>query len=64
VLLLVLKSDECESYHQKVIKEENLPLVHPGPLRPVGVRDLIELATAHQPTMGEGQHLYREIQYK
>lgn len=49
------------SYHKKVIKEEDLSLVHPCPLRSVGVRHLIELAATHQPTMGEGQHLCRQI---
>lgn len=50
-------SSSTTSYHQEVIEEEDLPLVHPGPLRSVGVRDLVQLAAAHQPTVGEGQHL-------
>lgn len=45
------------AYHQQVIKEEDLSLVNSCPLRSVGVRHLIELATTHQPTMGKGQHL-------
>lgn len=53
--------DEYESYHQKVIKEEDLSLMHSCPLRSVRIRHLIELAATHQPTMGKGQHLYRQI---
>lgn len=62
IIYHVLKRDEYESYHKKVIKEEDLSLVHPCPLRSVGVRHLIKLAATHQPAMGEGQHLHRQIQ--
>lgn len=49
------------SYHQKVIKEEDLSLVHSCPLRSVRIRHLIELAATHQPTVGKGQHLRKHI---
>lgn len=49
-----------ESYHQKVVKEEDLSLVHACPLRSVGVWHLVELAATHQPAMGKGQHLQRD----
>lgn len=60
----VLKSDDRKSYHQKVIEEEDLSLVHSRPLRSIGVRNLVKLAATHQPAMGEGQHLYRQTHYK
>lgn len=56
--VMSLKSVYSDSYHQKVIKKKDLPLVHSCPLRPVGVRNFIELAATHQPAMGKGQHLF------
>lgn len=44
-------------HHQQVVEEEDLPLVNTAPLRPVGVRYLIQLAAAHQPTVGQRQYL-------
>lgn len=41
------------TYHKKVVKEEDLSLMNPCPLRSVRVRHFIELAATHQPTMGK-----------
>lgn len=53
----LLKLAITRTYHQEVVEEKDLPLVHPGPLRPVGVRNFIKLTATHQPPVGEGQHL-------
>lgn len=58
IICQVLGSVERRSYHQKVIEEKDLSLVHSCPLRPVGVGDFIELAATYQPTVGKGQHLF------
>lgn len=36
-----------KTHHQQVIKEEDLPLVNSTPLGSIGVRDFIQLTTAH-----------------
>lgn len=53
----LLNLEKIRTYHQKVVEEKDLPLVHPCPLRSVGVRNFIKLTAAHQPPMGKGQHL-------
>jgi len=45
------------AHHQQVVEEEDLALVQPQALGPVGVGDLVELTAAHQAPVGQGQHL-------
>lgn len=46
-----------DTYHQKVIKQEDLPLVQAQLLELVGVRHFKQPAVADQPAMGQGQDL-------
>lgn len=57
MFFFLLNLEITRTYHQKVVEEKDLPLVHPCPLRPVGVRNFIKLTATHQPPVGEGQHL-------
>lgn len=45
------------TYHQKIIEEEDLPLVQTHPLRTIGIRDLVELAAANKTPMWKGKYL-------
>lgn len=49
----------CFTHHQKIIEEEDLPLVKTHPLGAVGIWDLIELAAANKTTMWKRKNLKR-----
>lgn len=54
----ILNVLQTKSHHKEVIKEEDLSLVDPCPLRSVRVRDFVELAATYQSAMWKGQHLF------